>query len=90
MCIEDLLVDFNPNMLIQTRHGRDLFWLEEPRCRLQLGFRAFKISAPRVFNRLPREIKESENVVIFKKRLKTFLFENSYMDDLRVTDRYAV
>ena len=88
--IRTLLANFEPDMLILTRHGRNPLWLEEPRCRLQLGFRSFRVSAPRLFNRLPDEVKRSSNMSVFKRKLKTFLFGDCYTDDFRMTERYRI
>ena len=41
---------------------------------MEIGFRAFKISAPRIFNKLPDDVKNCDSVVVFKKKLKRFLF----------------
>ena len=49
--------------------------LVEPRARLSTyGFRSFSFSAPRLWNRLPLEIRLSTTVASFKNRLKTHLF----------------
>ncbi len=56
-----------------------------------MGFRAFKMCAPRLFNRLPIHVKNSPTVETFKKKLKTFLFTDAYdMSDMTVVERYAV
>ena len=52
--------------------------LFEPRASYCVGERAFQYSAPRLYNKLPVEMKESANITQFKKRLKTYLFEKSY------------
>ena len=88
--IRRVLRDFRPNTPMLLRHSDDQFRLEEPRCCHQLGFRAFEISAPRLFNRLPQEVKMSESTVIFKKRLKTFLFKDCYTDNLEISDYYKL
>ena len=54
---------------ITLRCSDDHFMLEELRFNLQLCFRAFKTLVPRLFNLLPKEIR---NVDIFKKKLKTY------------------
>ena len=64
--------------------------LEEPRPNLHLGFRAFERSAPRLFNRLPHEIKNSENIEIFKKKLKTYLFEDCYTEESTISEDYII
>jgi len=42
--------------------------------------RAFHIAAPRAWNSLPSDVKKSDTVKTFKKRLKTFLFCKPYDD----------
>ena len=43
-----------------------------------VGDRAFTSAAPRIWNTLPLEIRQSENISIFKKQLKTFFFKNAF------------
>ena len=45
---------------------------------MSLGFRAFQIGAPRLFNKLQVNVRDSSNLDIFKKRLKTFYFDECY------------
>ena len=40
--------------------------------------KAFSICAPKLWNSLPRDIRESKSVEMFKKRLKTHLFDKAY------------
>ena len=60
------------------RHSADPHRLDEPRSNLEIGSRAFASCAPRLYNRLPEDVKNSGNQNIFKKRLKTYLFTESY------------
>ena len=50
-----------------------------PRFRLRRsGYRAFAVSGPHVWNSLPTEIRQScNNLLQFKSKLKTFLFQQS-------------
>ena len=42
------------------------------------GYRAFAVSGPHVWNSLPTEIRQScNNLLQFKSKLKTFLFQQS-------------
>ena len=50
----------------------------EPRTSRCSGERSFQYSASRLYNKLPVEIKDSENINQFKKRLKTYLFGEFY------------
>ena len=42
------------------------------------GQRTFSYCAPKLWNGLPKSLKESETVTIFKKKLKTFLFRDYF------------
>lgn len=43
------------------------------------GSRAFRVAAPELWNKLPREIKLlSDNIDNFKKKLKTYLFNIAF------------
>ena len=52
--------------------------LYEPRTNTKYGERAFNYCAPRLYNKVPLEIRNLPNIVTFKKKLKTFLFEKCY------------
>jgi len=49
-----------------------------PRTRLKLGERAFAVSAPLAWNKLPHELKKTKCTATFKRLLKKFLFESAY------------
>ena len=40
--------------------------------------RAFSVSAPELWNKLPDEIRSCKNLSLFKHKLKTYLFKNFY------------
>ena len=42
------------------------------------GDRAFQVAAPKLWNKLPDEIKLSSSLNEFKSKLKTFLFREAY------------
>ena len=42
------------------------------------GSRAFSVSAPELWNKLPDDIRSCENLSLFKHKLKTYLFKNYY------------
>ena len=49
--------------------------LIQPTCKTKTyGDRAFSVCAPKIWNTVPLEIRQSSTVVLFKKKLKTFLF----------------
>ena len=47
--LKELLTDYQPRTIVTLRRSDDPFMLDEPRCNLQMGFRAFKTSAPRLY-----------------------------------------
>ena len=74
-----------------VRHADEKYRLLEPRSNKRIGDRAFENCAPRLFNKLPIEIKDSPNIEQFKKKLKTFLFNESYDLDLKtITSKFQV
>ncbi len=89
--LRKLLQPFELETGMVVRHARDKHRLFEPRCNTDLGFSAFKNCAQRLYNRLPSEIKSSESVHIFKKRLKTFLFNDCYdLEEKCITRNYSL
>ena len=54
--------------------------LIEPKTVAEFGKRSFAFAGPQLWNKLPIKIRQSSSVDIFKKRLKTFLFDKSYND----------
>ena len=52
--------------------------LEIPRTKLALASRVFSVAAPRTLNSLPTDVTSAESLTIFRKRLKTYLFNTAY------------
>ena len=50
-----------------------------PKTKLNLGKRAFSVAAPRIWNELPITLKTSETIAIFRKKLKTYLFQIAFL-----------
>ena len=70
--LHSLLNPYVPNRQLRSADG---LLLSQPRSRLvNFGDRAFSCAAPRLWNRLPRHIRESGSTPVFKRNLKTFLF----------------
>ncbi len=68
------------------KHGADNYRLNEPRWNPDVDFKAFKVCAPRLYNRLPVQVKVS-NIT----ELKTYLFRDAYdISDITITDHYIV
>ena len=76
--LADYLSLFRPESNVTVRHASETNRLSEPRTNCALGERAFNHCAPRLFNKLPPEIKNIDNVMKFKKDLKTYLFTKCY------------
>jgi len=69
--------------LIQDReHGHNLrsttTTLCQPFTTTTFAKRAFRCSAPAVWNSLPKTVLNSDSVAVFKSRLKTFLFSQAF------------
>jgi hypothetical protein len=74
--LADLLKTYVPSRPLRSVQQHKLV---QPKSRLtKFGDRAFSICAPRLWNRLPCEIKEAGSVDIFKGLLKTHLFKLAY------------
>ena len=87
----EYLVPFELETSVTVRHASDRHRLFEPRTNRSSGERSFQYSAPRLYNKLPMEIKDSENITQFKKRLKTYLFGESYdMNQKIINEQYKV
>ena len=65
---------------IKLRVDEDKTWLEEYeyQSNFKVTEKAFSISAPKLWNKLPKSIRNAESVVTFKKHLKTYLFGLAY------------
>ena len=89
--LRDYLIPFNIGTSMEIRHSVDRHRLSEPRVNLELGKRAFINSAPRLYNILPQDIKDSCNINIFKKKLKTHIFGKCFdLDDEVIRDDYKI
>ena len=51
---------------------------EQPRIRLKFDERSFSCAGPRAWNSLPSSLQELTDTRTFKRRLKTFLFQQAY------------
>jgi len=45
-----------------------------------VGSRSFNVSAPRIWNGLPEDVASAPSLSTFRRRLKTYLFQQSYPD----------
>jgi hypothetical protein len=72
-------------LLKPITHNRDLRskfngLLETPQTLTKLGERAFCHIAPKLWNKLPQDIRLSSSNEVFKKKLKTHLFHHNYLN----------
>ena len=51
---------------------------ERPRMRLKFGERSFSSARPRALNSLPSSLQELTDAKTFRRKLKTFLFQQAY------------
>ena len=74
--IQDLIIRYLPSSSFESSFTLSLnpvsFNLET------YGSRAFSVSAPELWNKLPDDIRSCENLSLFKHKLKTHLFKNYY------------
>ena len=73
--LDNLLVKYKQPRVL--RSSADEF-LAVPRTRTVLATRAFSVAAPKRWNTIPIDIRNSLSLVTFKSKLKTFLFRRSY------------
>ena len=72
----DLVSWYRPQ---RTLRSSDSLLLVEPQSRLRTyGDRAFKHAAPRLWNKLPVQLRSATTLSAFKRSLKTFLFREAY------------
>ena len=70
------------NSLNSLRSAQDVTLLNIDITRSRkMGDRAFSIYAPRIWNAIPREIRESPSVNVFKSKLKTYLFNAEFLSN---------
>ena len=73
--IKDLLKYKNSDRVLRFSNKHSL---DEPIAKLKTyGDRAYSVAAPKLWNKLPLDIRLSSAVTVFKTNLKTCLFTNS-------------
>ena len=73
--ISDLLTSAADVPALRTASHGDFI---VPRTNRKFGDRAFCVAAPRVWNRLPADLRQLRLTQTFRRHLKTFLFAASY------------
>ena len=74
--ITDLLSPYTPTRSLRSS---DKFLLTVPRTKSSIGDRAFSAVAPKLWNSLPADLRQSTSLHHFKTGLKTFLFKTAYV-----------
>ena len=64
--------------VVSLRADEDDLLLDIPNTRYRSTERAFRVAGPRLWNKLPRNLRESETLTCFKKGLKTALFAQAF------------
>ena len=67
-----------PSRKTRKLRSCDLDQLNVPRVRTSVGSRAFSVAAPRLWNELPLEIRQSKTSDVFRKKLKTLYFGQAF------------
>ena len=91
--IREMLTLSSRGSALGLRSGDDPYQLYEPRAIGERAFagRSFSFIAPRLYNKLPVTIKQTESLSLFKANLKTFIFSRAYdLSSRTVREDYAV
>ena len=73
--LSELLMPHAPSRSLRSG---DQHRLHERKARTTAGDRAFSVSAPYLWNRLPESLRQASSVNVFKNDLKTHLFERAF------------
>ena len=89
--LRNMLEIFEQGTNVTTRQANEENRLHEPRTNCNYGERAYSYCAPRLYNKLPLEIRNLPNIVQFKRMLKTHLFKLCYnMEDKTIKEQYKL
>lgn len=89
--LRKLLHEIQPGEGINTHRATSGITLHEPQYSSDVGLRAFSSAAPRLYNKLPSDIRKMKDHSKFKKELKTFLFSDCYdMETLAINIAYKL
>ena len=74
--LSHLLIPYTPTRALRSQNGN---YLMVPKVnKKSAGGRAFSHRAPLLWNRLPQSVRDADSITIFKSRLKTHLFSQTY------------
>ena len=79
--LRDCLSFYRPETNVTIRHASEPYRLFEPRTNSKFGEKAFEHCAPRLYNRLPPEIRNIQDEKKFRRDLTTVMFSKSYNTD---------
>ena len=89
--LRNTLKEFKPSTNITLRHALEPLRLEQQRSLSKLGDRAFERCVPTLMNNIPKDIKQCDDVKIFKRKLKTHIFNECYnMIEQKINDNYKL
>ena len=74
--LSSLISDYAP---IRSLRSTGPHILHTPRVKTVVGLRAFLSSAPQVWNSLPADIRECTTLLTFRRKLKTFYFNQAFI-----------
>ena len=77
----DSLISLKPQSCYNLRSSCDTLLLKQPsfKSKVTLGDRLFTCAAPKLWNALPFEVRDSKSFDIFKSKLKTHLFRLAFL-----------
>ena len=78
-CLNGFAPTYLSEYIKTANHGRNLRSktqgvLHVPKTRIDIGDRAFSVCGPRIWNNLPLNLQTAPSLELFKKQLKTYLF----------------
>lgn len=72
--LKNCLSLYTPTRTLRSSNSRNIFKQKMSRLK-RYGERSFNSFAPKTWNSLPEDLRTSESLYIFKKKLKTYLFK---------------
>ena len=75
LCLTDQLRHYQPTRSLRSSGSHQLV---KPRHNLSFRSRAFRISAPHIWNSLPTNIREAQSLLTFRRHLKTHYFQSAF------------
>ena len=73
--LSELLQHYEPTRTVRSSYS---FQLSVPRYNVEFGWRAFRISAPKIWNLLPASIRYSPSLPTFRRHLQIHYFQSVY------------